>query len=47
MNAASVGLNPAFTRPLADQLPLEFGKAAEDREHEPAVGGRGIDPAFR
>ena len=38
---------PAFLSPGLDQLPLELGKATEDRQHQPAVSRGSIRPGVR
>ena len=40
--AGTGGGEPRFGA-LDDQLALELGQPGEDREHQPAIGGRGVD----
>jgi hypothetical protein len=45
--ATSLRALPPFAGPGADQLALEFGKAAEHSQHEPAVRASWCQPKCR
>jgi hypothetical protein len=43
-NTASLGSDPAFGGAAQDQMALELGEAAKDRQHRPAVWSGGVCP---
>src|SRR6516165_9593284 len=44
MNASRLGALATIARAGSDQFPLELRKATQDREHQPAMWGRGVGP---
>src|SRR5580700_7693605 len=44
LDAARLGAGASFAGPRADQLALELGEAAENGEHQAAVGCGGVGP---
>jgi hypothetical protein len=45
-DAAHFGSLAAFAGPSPDECPLEFGEAAEDRQHQHHMGSGGIAPSI-